>query len=243
MINVGSGLATATAPQSPLGVLRAEVLALLVGNPLFTDAEQLRANHNVHACECLATLIKWLANVRQEAANRAAVRQVIADNQATDWQRNCLKAAAWELTAISDADRYQLLQTISRGPLTKAEAVALLARLEQAAAHEQRAPATAGQRAQVRAYARHRNFTRAERAHMRLVLPHLTIVSAESYLHGLRDQSRLLGKAPGPNYRALAQAGSPAAVVEYVYCPLSQRLVPRSHGPLAGVTVRRLWVN
>ena len=202
----GQATAVTVAPQTPIGVLRAEVLALIVGSPLFTDAEQLRANHTVHACENLATLLKWLANVRQEAENRAAVRQAIADNQATDWQRNCLKAAAWELITITEADRRALLQTIMREPLTKAEAVALLARLMRVAAYEQHAPATPAQRAQVRAYARHPNFTRAERTQMRLVLPCLTIVSAWNYLRVLRDQSRLLGKAPGPDYRALTHA-------------------------------------
>jgi hypothetical protein len=55
---------------SCLGALRCEVLAVLIGNPLFTREEQLRANHYVHECEFSHRLALWLRNVRHEAERR-----------------------------------------------------------------------------------------------------------------------------------------------------------------------------
>lgn len=56
-----------------LGELRQHVLAALLGNPLFSEAEQLRANHFVHECEDIARLTRWHANVLAEIARREAV--------------------------------------------------------------------------------------------------------------------------------------------------------------------------
>ena len=53
-----------------LGELRQYVLATLFGNPLFSEAEQLRANHFVHECEDPARLTRWRANVLAELARR-----------------------------------------------------------------------------------------------------------------------------------------------------------------------------
>lgn len=58
--------------QPVLGELRQHVLAPLLGNPLFSEAEQLRANHLVHECEDVARLTRWYANVLVEIARRAA---------------------------------------------------------------------------------------------------------------------------------------------------------------------------
>jgi hypothetical protein len=51
---------------------RQTLLGLILHNPLFTDAEQLRANHNAHACECPLTLAKWVRNTTKEADRRRA---------------------------------------------------------------------------------------------------------------------------------------------------------------------------
>ena len=55
-----------------LGGLRQHVLAALLGNPLFSEAEQLRANHLVHECEDVPRLTRWYASVLTEIARREA---------------------------------------------------------------------------------------------------------------------------------------------------------------------------
>lgn len=59
-------------PSFSLGELRQYVLPPLLSNPLFTKAEQLRANHFVHECEDSARLTRWGANVLAEIAHRQA---------------------------------------------------------------------------------------------------------------------------------------------------------------------------
>lgn len=53
-----------------LGELRQFVLLPLIGNPLFSEAEQLRANHFVHESEDIARLTRWGTNVLAEIARR-----------------------------------------------------------------------------------------------------------------------------------------------------------------------------
>jgi hypothetical protein len=53
-----------------LGELRQYVLLPLLGHPLFSDAELLRANHFVHECADIPRLIRWGANVLAEIARR-----------------------------------------------------------------------------------------------------------------------------------------------------------------------------
>ena len=48
------------------------MLAFLVGNPLFSEAEQLRANHLVHECEDPARLNRWHANILAKIDRREA---------------------------------------------------------------------------------------------------------------------------------------------------------------------------
>jgi hypothetical protein len=60
-------------PRQPmLGELRQHVLLPLIGNPLFSEAEQLRANHFVHESDDIARLTRWGANVLIEIARRKA---------------------------------------------------------------------------------------------------------------------------------------------------------------------------
>lgn len=56
--------------QPVLGELRQRVLTVLIGHPLFSDAEQLRANHFVHECEDVNRLIRWGESVQAEIASR-----------------------------------------------------------------------------------------------------------------------------------------------------------------------------
>jgi hypothetical protein len=73
MANHVSGTSTLTsAPPISLGELRQHVLLPLIGNPLFSEAEQLRANHFVHECEDLGWLTHWGTNVLAEIARRQA---------------------------------------------------------------------------------------------------------------------------------------------------------------------------
>jgi hypothetical protein len=55
-----------------LGELRQHVLLPLIGNSLFSEAEQLRANHFVHESDDIARLTRWGANVLAEIARRQA---------------------------------------------------------------------------------------------------------------------------------------------------------------------------
>lgn len=58
--------------QPVLGELRQHVLLPLIGNPLFSEAEQLRANHFVYESEDIARLTRWGTNVLAEIARRQA---------------------------------------------------------------------------------------------------------------------------------------------------------------------------
>lgn len=57
-------------PPTSLGELRQHVLLPLISNPLFSEAEQLRANHFVHESEDVACLTRWGANVLAEIVRR-----------------------------------------------------------------------------------------------------------------------------------------------------------------------------
>lgn len=57
-------------PPTSIGELRQHVLLPLIGNPLFSEAEQLRANHFVHESDDIARLTRWGASVLAEIARR-----------------------------------------------------------------------------------------------------------------------------------------------------------------------------
>jgi hypothetical protein len=59
-------------PPTSLGELRQHVLLPLIGHPLFSEAEQLRANHFVHESDDIARLTRWGTNVLAEIARRQA---------------------------------------------------------------------------------------------------------------------------------------------------------------------------
>ncbi|RZJ91174.1 MAG: hypothetical protein EOO60_08245, partial [Hymenobacter sp.] len=65
-------------PPVILGELRQHVLTPLIGHPLFSDAEQLRANHFAHECEDVARLIRWGESVQAEIARREAAARAEA---------------------------------------------------------------------------------------------------------------------------------------------------------------------
>lgn len=73
MVNHVNGTSTlVSVPLTTLGELRQHVLLPLIGNSLFSEAEQLRANHFVHECDDIARLTRWGANVLTEIARRQA---------------------------------------------------------------------------------------------------------------------------------------------------------------------------
>lgn len=73
MANHVSGTSTLiSVPPISLGELRQHVLLPLIGNSLFSEAEQLRANHFVHESDDIARLIRWGMNVLAEIARRQA---------------------------------------------------------------------------------------------------------------------------------------------------------------------------
>jgi hypothetical protein len=58
--------------QPVLGELRQHALLPLIGNSLFSEAEQLRATHFAHECEDIARLTRWAASIRAEITRREA---------------------------------------------------------------------------------------------------------------------------------------------------------------------------
>ncbi|MDJ0368070.1 hypothetical protein QMK33_23260 [Hymenobacter sp. H14-R3] len=94
-----------------LGELRQHVLSPLIGNPLFSAAEQLRAHHFVHESEDIARLTRWGANVLAEIAHRqaeaarqrrdlatdATLRQLCSDSFRSYRTRLCRPTPNWVL--------------------------------------------------------------------------------------------------------------------------------------------------
>ena len=62
--------------------LRADLLAALLHNPLFTPEEQLVGNHSAYECECPERLARWLRNVQHEAARRERLQATQAHDLA-----------------------------------------------------------------------------------------------------------------------------------------------------------------
>lgn len=86
-----------------LGELRQAILAVYIGNPLFSLAEQLEANHDAHACEDLPYMVAWLKGVRLEDTKRGFLhRNQVA--QALDYPGVCLgkDAHLLEMEALLD---------------------------------------------------------------------------------------------------------------------------------------------
>ena len=85
-----------------LSELRHSILAVLVGNPLFTEEEQLLANHTTYECEDEARLGRWLRNVRLQDARRGFLTRMRVA-LATHQQAVCTEPAALarELQALA----------------------------------------------------------------------------------------------------------------------------------------------
>lgn len=71
MANHVSGTSTLfSVPLTSLDELHQHVLLPLIGNSLFSEAEQLQANHFVHECEDIARLTRWGTNALAEIGRR-----------------------------------------------------------------------------------------------------------------------------------------------------------------------------
>jgi hypothetical protein len=99
--NLKSGQATVAAvtPALHLSTYRRNILAVL-NNSLFTDAERLLANHNVHECEDAQRLATWLRNVRREA-DRRELAQVAASAEVVTPSEQPAPAAPARATAAT----------------------------------------------------------------------------------------------------------------------------------------------
>jgi hypothetical protein len=110
MANHVSGKSTLRdVPPTSLGELRQHVLLPLLGHPLFSEAEQLRANHFVHESDDIARLTRWGANVLTEIARRqaeaarqrrdlatgATLRQLGSTSFRSHRARRCQAAPSW----------------------------------------------------------------------------------------------------------------------------------------------------
>jgi hypothetical protein len=84
--------------QPVLGELRQHVLMPLVGHPLFSDAEQLRANHFAYECEDVVRLIRWDESVQAEIARREDATRA----EAAYLHRQCvLRNTLWQMPPAS----------------------------------------------------------------------------------------------------------------------------------------------
>jgi hypothetical protein len=81
--------------QPVLGELRQHVLLPLIGNTLFSEAEQLRASHFVHEIDDIARLTRWGANVLAEIAHRQAEAARQRRDLATDTTLHQLRSGSF----------------------------------------------------------------------------------------------------------------------------------------------------
>lgn len=101
--------------QPVLGELRQHALNALLGNPFFSEAEHVRANHFVHECEDIVRLTRWGASVRVEIARRAAeaarqrryyaTRDRLRHLRATPFRGHCLRPLPTWVVGVPLPDR------------------------------------------------------------------------------------------------------------------------------------------
>jgi hypothetical protein len=130
-INLQSGESTVAAVAAPtlqIGATRRNILAIVIGNDLFTPAEQLRCNHNVHECQDPTRLALWLRNVRREAMRREEVAEPQAEllDYATAEQKEEIVKLAGNV-CVTRPERTRALLSINR--YDYAQAVCLIGEL------------------------------------------------------------------------------------------------------------------
>jgi hypothetical protein len=137
--------------QPVLGELRQHVLVALIGHPLFSDAEQLWANHFAHECEDVNRLICWGRSVQAEIARREAtaraeaaclrrqftLRNTLRQVHPASFRRHCFRrpTPAWlaSFPSLDQADRrastFDRLAASRFQPLDSLTFASLLSRL------------------------------------------------------------------------------------------------------------------
>jgi hypothetical protein len=267
----GQATTATVAPTLHLGTYRRAILRLVVGNDLFTAAEQLRCNDSVHQCENSAKLALWLKNVRHVAAEREAQAEAQAlanmaqgierfDAQlatapvryATAEQTSKLHQLALHRT-LTDGERTQLLLKLPR--LTEAQAAAKLTELQTLTTTRGGTAAPANGTEQFTTPAQCElvvslaaSLPRAERADALRRLPYLTEHEAAAFITGLRlrQGSRLrLSVQVGQHLVQVpvAERHFNAALVDYVAETGTGRVLPRYESLYGGPLVRRVWAN
>jgi uncharacterized protein with von Willebrand factor type A (vWA) domain len=103
-------------PPTSLGELRQRVLSPLIGNFLFSAAEQLRANHFVHESDDIARLTRWGANVRAEIARRQSEAARQRRHCATSTVLGRLRAGTFDRSA---AARFQPVDSLAFATLLR----------------------------------------------------------------------------------------------------------------------------
>jgi hypothetical protein len=270
MKNVIAGQAAAltAAPILHHGTYRRAILRLVVGNDLFTAAEQLRCNDSVHQCEDSQKLALWLKNVRRVAQEREALAQAQAlanmtqgierfeaqlatppVRYATAKQKSKLHQLALH-PALTNGERTQVLLKLPR--LDEAQAVAKLAELQalidnRSGAAAPTAPAaTPAQCDEV--YRLAASLPRAEQRDALRRLPCLTEHEAQAFITGLRLRQGSRLRLPVQVGQQLVQVPVAerhfnAAKVDYVAETGTGRVLPRYETLYGGPLVRRVWAN
>lgn len=95
-----------------IGELRQSILAVLIGNPLFKEEEQLLANHLTYECEDAKRLARWLRNVRLQDAQRGRIARNMAAADVNQ-QAVCLSKAA-HLAEVDALVKCRALNTFSK---------------------------------------------------------------------------------------------------------------------------------
>jgi hypothetical protein len=114
--NGQAGCANSHAPTLHLGTYRRAIMAVLSAD-VFTPAERVLANHNVHECEDSAKLALWLKNVRRVFTEREAVLEQADLAEVTEVVAPVQYATAQQ---TSEVHKLALHRAITVGERTKA---------------------------------------------------------------------------------------------------------------------------
>ena len=107
--------------SATIGKLRQYALIAHIGHPLFSDAEQLQANHFAHECEDIDRLICWGESVQAEITRREAaawivpvylrhqhaLRNTLQQLSPTNFRSHCVRLlASAKFPSLDETDRW-----------------------------------------------------------------------------------------------------------------------------------------
>lgn len=186
----GSAATATAAPTLHVGTYRRTLLAAIIGNDLFTPAEQLRANHNAHECQDAQRLSQWTRNVLRERDRREAA-DLVEVEQTAQPTGNLLA----DLANPAYVAQHGAKQAALGFKLTVREAAVSLDSLRQAFAAQQPATlapapcATPGQCDELYRLACHPALTPEEKAQTLALLPTFTQGAAAACIGQLHAQT------------------------------------------------------